>query len=60
MGKIGREWQDTDSVLSYFGDERKNCVERYEKFVLGGIKEGKRPDLVGGAQLEKKGKKGRL
>ena len=60
MGKIAREWQDTDSVLSYSGDERKNCIEGYEKFILGGVTEGKRPDLVGGAQLEKKGKKDRL
>ena len=55
MGKIGREWQDTDSVLSYFGDERKNCVERYEKFVFGGVTEGKRPDLVGGGLLRSSG-----
>ncbi|NIA11521.1 MAG: hypothetical protein GWP10_17830 [Nitrospiraceae bacterium] len=47
-------------MLSYSGDERKNCIEGYEKFILGGVTEGKRPDLVGGAQLEKKGKKDRL
>ena len=52
MGKISREWQDTDSVLSYFGEERKDC---YEKFVLGGIKEGKRPDLVDGGLLRSSG-----
>jgi len=55
MGNIGREWQDTDSVFSYFGDERKNCIESYEKFVLGDVTEGKRPDLVGGGLLRSSG-----
>ncbi len=57
MGKIGREWQDTDSVLSYFGDERKNCVERYEKFVLDGIKEGKNQIWSAVLSLRRKGRR---
>ena len=47
MGMVTRDWQDTDTVLSYFGKRRKRAIEKYEDFVEGGIKAGNRPDYPG-------------
>ena len=55
MGSVKREWQDGDTVLAYFGKRRKRAVEKYEKFIADGIKEGSRPDLVGGGLVRSLG-----
>ncbi len=55
MGKMKRDWQDTDTVLSYFGSGRKKAILRYEKFVKEGITQGRRPDLVGGGLIRSLG-----
>ncbi|MBS3920893.1 MAG: transposase [Deltaproteobacteria bacterium] len=47
MGRVKREWQDIDTVLSYFGRGRK-AIGKYEQFVREGISQGRRPELVGG------------
>jgi len=47
LGKVERQWQDTEYVLAYFGsgkDRRKS----YYKYVIEGIDRGRRPELVGG------------
>ena len=36
MGRVKREWQDTDTVLAYFGENRRKAKERYESFVEKG------------------------
>jgi len=55
IGKIQRDWQDTDTPLSYFGQKRSKATSRYEEFVREGISQGSRPDLVGGGLLRSKG-----
>ena len=55
MGSIKRDWQDGDTVLGYFGKRRKRALEKYEKFIADGIKEGSRPDLVGGGLVRSLG-----
>ncbi|MGA9534460.1 MAG: transposase, partial [Desulfobacterales bacterium] len=47
MGKVKREWQDTDYVLSLFGQDRYRRRD-YEKYVQKGSASGRRPELVGG------------
>ncbi len=42
MGKMKRDWQDTDTVLSYFGSGRKKAILRYEKFVKDGLCTGQK------------------
>jgi hypothetical protein len=42
MGKIKREWQDTDCVLSLFGQDRYRRRD-YEKYVQKGAASGRRP-----------------
>ena len=55
MGKIKLEWQDRNTILAYFGKRRKTAIEKYEEFVVGGIKEGHRPELVGGGLVRSLG-----
>ena len=55
IGKVKRVWQDTDTVLSYFGTRRKDAMVRYESFVRDGISQGRRPELVGGGLIRSLG-----
>jgi putative transposase len=55
IGKVERAWQDTDTVLSYFGTKRKDAMVRYESFVRDGISRGRRPELVGGGLIRSLG-----
>ncbi len=53
--KTERTWQDTETVLAYFGKRRKTAVEKYEDFVGNGIASGRRPELVGGGLIRSLG-----
>jgi putative transposase len=55
MGRVKRQWQDTDTVLSYFGQIRKEAIDNYEQFVEAGIETGRRPELVGGGLIRSLG-----
>ena len=55
MGNIKHEWQDKDTILLYFGKRRNKAVEKYEEFIEAGIKEGQRPELVGGGLIRSLG-----
>jgi putative transposase len=48
MGRVKRDWQDTDTVFAYFSKSKKRAIETYEDFVEQGIDVGSRPELVGG------------
>jgi len=54
MGNMERDWQDTDSVLSFFGKGRA-ARRNYLRFVEKGIALGKRPELVGGGLIRSLG-----
>jgi len=54
MGYQRREFQDTEYVLSYFG-KGAGRRRRYLQFVKGGIKIGRRPELVGGGLIRSAG-----
>jgi REP element-mobilizing transposase RayT len=47
MGKVKREWQDIDYVLSFLNNNRLS----YLKYVEGGADQGRRPELVGGGLI---------
>lgn len=55
MGSGKRDWQDRETVLSYFGGKRRQAISGYEEFVREGISKGKRPDLVGGGLIRSLG-----
>jgi putative transposase len=55
MGKVKRDWQDTQTVLAYFGGSRREAVLGYKAFVRDGISQGGRPELVGGGLIRSRG-----
>ena len=56
MGKVKSDWQDVETVLSYFGRRRKEATVKYEEFIRKGIGEGRRPDLTGGGLIRSTGR----
>jgi len=55
MGRAKHEWQDTDSILSLFGQKVPSARKAYRSFVEEGISQGRRPDLTGGGLLRSVG-----
>ena len=55
MGVIKREWQDTETILSFFGRQRRDAVKSYSQYVSDGVHEGRRSDLVGGGLVRSMG-----
>jgi putative transposase len=54
-GKVQREWQDTETILSFFNQNLKKARSRYEQFMAEGVRMGRRPDLVGGGLIRSAG-----
>jgi REP element-mobilizing transposase RayT len=50
MGKVKRRWQNTDYVLSFFGQDRYR-LRNYLNYIKNGVAAGRRPELVGGGLL---------
>jgi putative transposase len=53
-GKVKREWQNTEYVLSFFGNS-KDSRRNYLQYVKKGIDQGRRPELVGGGLIRSMG-----
>jgi len=51
MGKITRDFQDTDYVLRLFGKKVSAARKAYRTYVEKGIAQGRRPELVGGGLI---------
>jgi putative transposase len=55
VGRNGRTWQDTDTVLAHFGKRTREAIRRYEEFVGEGVGLGRRPELTGGGLIRSHG-----
>ena len=55
LGVVPRPWQDTETILAYFGNARRRAAAQYEEFVREGVARGRRPELVGGGLLRSLG-----
>jgi len=55
VGRINREWQDSDTILAYFGRSKIEAIAGYNRFVEQGIAQGKRKELVGGGLIRSLG-----
>ncbi|UCG12281.1 MAG: transposase [Deltaproteobacteria bacterium] len=55
LGKRRNNWQDADYVLAHFDDTVTAARRHYRAYVQDGIREGKRPDLVGGGLIRSLG-----
>ncbi len=54
LGWVKREWQDIGYVMSFFGNERQ-ARRNYLTYMVEGIEQGRRADLVGGGLLRSLG-----
>ena len=54
LGKTKRKWQDTEYILSFFGNKRVRR-KNYLKYIEDGIELGRRPELVGGGLVRSMG-----
>jgi len=55
IGKCTREWQETETVLSYFDDRLGPARRGYKVYVAKGIDQGRRWDLTGGGLIRSAG-----
>jgi len=55
MDKKKRSWQDTVTILSFFGKSIGGSRNRYLRYVESGIEQGRRPELVGGGLIRSLG-----
>lgn len=55
LGKRHNDWQNTDYVWSQFGKSPSRARRLYHEFVKKGIRDGRRPDLVGGGLIRSLG-----
>jgi len=55
MGKCNNDWQNTEYILSLFGQKVSEARRLYSKFVEEGVSHGKRPELVGGGLIRSLG-----
>jgi putative transposase len=55
MGHVKRDWQDVEYVLKWFGRTVREGRKDYRRFVLEGVGQGSRPELVGGGLIRSQG-----
>jgi REP element-mobilizing transposase RayT len=55
MGKVPRDFQDTEYVLKFFGKKVSPARKEYRTYLAKGIEQGRRPELVGGGLIRSAG-----
>jgi putative transposase len=55
MGKVENSWQETEEILSLFGNRGDSVRRAYRTFVEQGIDQGRRHDLAGGGLIRSAG-----
>ena len=55
MNKETRPWQDIKYVLAYFGKSLREARKYYLQYVVSGVEQGRRPELVGGGLIRSLG-----
>jgi putative transposase len=55
MGKCSNDWQDTEYILSLFGEKVPEARRSYGAFVRKGVNDGRKPELVGGGLIRSLG-----
>jgi REP element-mobilizing transposase RayT len=54
-GEQPRQWQETQYVLSYFGQTESVARKNYIEYVKSGFNQGRRPELTGGGLIRSLG-----
>ncbi|MDB4442555.1 transposase [bacterium] len=55
MGKVPRDFQDTEYVLNLFGKKVSAARKGYRTYLAKGVEQGRRPELVGGGLIRSAG-----
>ena len=55
MRQVAYPWQDRDFVLSWFGKTPGRAKRAYRQYMADGLKQGRRPELVGGGLVRSRG-----
>jgi putative transposase len=55
MGEGKNDWQDIETVLSFFGRKVSSARKQYHVFIEKGVALGKRPELIGGGLIRSSG-----
>jgi hypothetical protein len=55
VGKVPRDFQDTEYVLKLFGKKVSAARKGYRAYLAKGVEQGRRPDLVGGGLIRSAG-----
>ena len=55
LGNTNKSWQEIDKILGLFHERRYMARRNYKNFIIKGIAQGKRPDLVGGGLVRSVG-----
>ena len=55
VGRKGRDWQEKEYVLGWFGRGKRGGIRAYRKFMEEGKDLGRRPELVGGGLIRSLG-----
>jgi putative transposase len=55
MGKVQRLWQDGGYILNFFGERESKARKGYASYIREGVKQGRKPELVGGGMLRSVG-----
>jgi hypothetical protein len=55
VGKVKRDWQQVGYLLSFFGKGKSDARNAYRHFVEQGVKQGRRPELIGGGLIRSMG-----
>ena len=55
VGGVKRDWQQVNYVLGFFGKKKSDARKAYRHFVEQGVKQGHRPELVGGGLIRSVG-----
>jgi putative transposase len=55
VGKVKRDWQQVGYVLGFFGKKKSDARKAYQHFVEQGVKQGRRPELIGGGLIRSVG-----
>ena len=55
MGKRENTWQSVDEVLNQFGTAMRSARRNYRRFIVKGMDQGRRPELVGGGLIRSAG-----
>lgn len=55
VGKSAQPWLNVESVLKWFGQNPSDARQGYREFMLKGVDQGRRPELVGGGLVRSLG-----